>query len=318
MNYIILDMEWNQGYPGSAVFIGDSRKMLAGEIIQIGAVKLDDDFNVVDTYSRLIKPVFYRKMHFKVEQLTGIRKQDLSDALPFSDVFSDFIKWCGDCHVFLIWGTDDIPILRQNLEINKYKEYTVGTWYNLQIIYTSQNESEHDQVALSTACDVLGIEQDLPLHNALNDALYTMRICQKLDMKKGLADCLEKQKQSELNCKRKFRYNDFRCVRDAFEFSSNNDNNCLLCSRPLVLKSEYQRKHYDQFAAVRSCEEHGFFVEKIVVAKTAENPSVRFKAVKTVQRFKDYESALEQVTSKLSRRRRKNKPAPKPSSSEEN
>ena len=72
MNYIVLDMEWNQGYPGAGVFIGDSRKILAGEIIQIGAVKLDENFKLLDTYSKLIKPVFYRKMHFKVEQLTGI------------------------------------------------------------------------------------------------------------------------------------------------------------------------------------------------------------------------------------------------------
>lgn len=311
MNYIILDMEWNQGYPGSTVFIGDSRKILAGEIIQIGAVKLDEDFKVVDTYSRLVKPVFYRKMHFKVEQLTGIKKQLLADALPFASVFSDFISWCGEEYTFLIWGTDDISILRQNLEINRYKDYTIGPWYNLQIIYTSQNESEHDQVALSTACETLGIEQNLPLHNALNDALYTARVCEKLDMKKGLSDCLEKQRLSELNCKRKFRYNDFYCVRDAFEFSSSNDNTCLLCSRPLALKTEYQRKHYDQFAALRHCDEHGFFVEKIVVAKSSDNPSVRFKAVKTLQRYKDYDTALEQVNSRRYQRRRRNKPADK-------
>ena len=308
MNYIILDMEWNQGYPGNTVFIGDSRRKLAGEIIQIGAVKLDDDFRMVDTYSRLIKPVFYRKMHFKVEQLTGINKQSLADANPFAESFSDFISWCGDDHIFLIWGTDDISILKQNLEINKYKEYTVGQWYNLQIIYTSQNESEHEQVALSTACDVLGIEQDLPLHNALNDAIYTSRVCEKLDMKKGLLDCLEKQRISELNFKRKYRYSDFYSVRDAFEFSSSNDNSCPLCQRTLSLKNDYQRKHYDQFVAVRFCDEHGYFVEKIVVAKSSENPNVRFKAVKTIQRFRDLESATAQVNSKGHHRRRRNKP----------
>ena len=308
MNYIILDMEWNQGYPGAAVFIGDSRRKLAGEIIQIGAVKLDEDFNVVDTYSRLVKPVFYRKMHFKVEQLTGIKKQALADAFPFTSCFSDFISWCGEEHIFLIWGTDDISILKQNLEINKYKDYTVGQWYNLQIIYTSQIKSEFDQVALSTACDTLGIEQDLPLHNALNDAIYTSRVCAKLDMKQGLADCLEKQRLSELNCKRKYRYSDFYCVRDAYEFSSSNDNACPLCSRALSLKGDYQRKHYDQFAAVRFCEEHGYFVEKIVVAKSSENPNVRFKAVKTIQRFNDFESASAQVNVKRYQRRRRKKP----------
>ena len=98
MNYIILDMEWNQGYPGTKVFIGDTRKQLVGEIIQIGAVKLDSDFKVVDTYSRLVKPVFYRKMHFKIEELTGISKEELKGASPFTEVFFDFISWCGEQH----------------------------------------------------------------------------------------------------------------------------------------------------------------------------------------------------------------------------
>ena len=316
MNYIVLDMEWNQGYPGAGVFIGDSRKILAGEIIQIGAVKLDENFKLLDTYSKLIKPVFYRKMHFKVEQLTGIKRQALSNASAFIEGFSDFINWCGEDHVFLIWGTDDISILKQNLEINKYKDYTVGQWFNLQIIFTSQHESPHDQVSLSTACDVLGIEQDLPLHNALNDALYTARVCEKLDMKKGLEECLEKQRALELNCRRKYRYNDFRCIRDAFEFSSNNDNICPICSSPLVLVYDYQRKHYDQFVAIRRCEQHGHFVDRIDVAKSADNPSVRFKSVKSVQRVKDYDTALLQVTMKRYQRRRRNKPLPKDGKSE--
>ncbi len=304
MNYIILDMEWNQGYPGNRVFIGDSRKTLSGEIIQIGAVKLDEAFNVVDTYSALIRPVFYRKMHFKVEQLTGITKQALSDAPAFSEAFTKFIQWCGQDHQFLIWGTDDILILRQNLDINKYRDYTIGKWYNLQIIYASQNESEHEQVALSTACEVLGIEQDLPLHNALNDALYTAKVCSKLDMKKGLADCLEKQRVSELNCKRKYRYFDFYSSKDAYEFASNNDNLCPLCSKQLCLCGEYVRKFYDRFVAVRSCEEHGYFVENLVVAKASETAvNTKYKTVKTVQRVKDLETAMSEVKQRKHRRR---------------
>ena len=47
MNYIVLDMEWNQPWPGSP----SSRKVLPvqirGEIIQIGAVRMTEDQQVV-------------------------------------------------------------------------------------------------------------------------------------------------------------------------------------------------------------------------------------------------------------------------------
>ena len=43
MNYIVLDMEWNQPWPGSP----SSKKVLPvairGEIIQIGAVRVTED-----------------------------------------------------------------------------------------------------------------------------------------------------------------------------------------------------------------------------------------------------------------------------------
>lgn len=309
MNYIILDMEWNQGYPGAKVFIGDTRKPLAGEIIQFGAVKLNSDFEVVDTYTRLVKPVFYRKMHFKVEQLTGISHDELKEASPFTEVFPDFIAWCGEEHEFLIWGSDDIAMLKQNIDVNKISGVTVHNWYNIQLVYNMEYKSEHQQVALSTACENLGISRDKQLHNALNDALYTAQVCAKMDMKKGLSLCKEKQKSLEENVKRKYRYYDFGTPRDAFEFTSSCDNQCPLCSKPLVLKTEYFRKYYNQFSAVRECEEHGCFSENIIVAKINEKlANSKFKSVKTLQRAANYDEAMKSVKVRKRRRHSRQKP----------
>lgn len=304
MNYIILDMEWNQGYPSKGVFIGDTRKILAGEIIQIGAVKLDENFFIKSTYTSLIKPVFYRKMHFKVQELTGISKDMLSEAAPFTEVFPDFIKWCGEEYDFIIWGADDIRILKENIEINKIEGYEMHNWYNLQIIYNSQCKSEHKQSALSTACESLGIAQEKQLHNALNDAFYTAEICRRLDMKSGLALCRESQKNSDENCKRKYRYYDFGSAKEALEYSSSCDNICPICKRPLVIQGgDYSRKYYNQFCAVRECSEHGFYFENIVVAKSGECAGSKYKAVKTVQRMPDYETALKNMKAKKNRRK---------------
>ena len=49
MNFIIFDLEWNNAY---------NYKLKRGmnEIIEIGAVKLDENLDVVDTFKQLIKP----------------------------------------------------------------------------------------------------------------------------------------------------------------------------------------------------------------------------------------------------------------------
>lgn len=306
MNYIILDMEWNQGYPGNKVYISDTRKQLSGEIIQIGAVKLDSDFKVIDSYVALIKPIFYRKLHFKVKELTGISQQQLSESRTFCEIFPEFINWCGKEHTFLIWGSDDIAILRQNIEINKYKEYSIHQWYNLQLIYNSQIGGEFKQIALSTACEVLQIPQDLQLHDALNDAIYTAEVCAKLDMKKGLSEIPSNSGENQKSFKRKFRYYDFGSAKETLEFTRVSDNFCPVCDKPLKLVSDYHRKYYNQFVAIRECEEHGKFVENIVVSKINESSvSSKYKSSKTISKVKSDEQAELSLKTKKRRRNRK-------------
>ena len=50
MNYIVLDLEWNQGRKDSI-----NSKHLPFEVIEIGAAKLDDNFNIVDQYGSIVK-----------------------------------------------------------------------------------------------------------------------------------------------------------------------------------------------------------------------------------------------------------------------
>ena len=72
MNYIVLDMEWNQPGPGSP----SARKVLPvqirGEIIQIGAVRMNEDQQVMDEFQIMVKPKYYRHLNRRVSKLTGI------------------------------------------------------------------------------------------------------------------------------------------------------------------------------------------------------------------------------------------------------
>lgn len=185
MNYIVLDLEWNQTYfPKNMI---KEPVLLRGEIVQIGAVKLDDGFRVVDTFKAMVAPKYYKKMHKRVSKLTGITTGQLQDGQPFPAVFEQFKAWCGQPCVFLTWGPDDINMLRDNVLLHALDAGWLPDTYNVQIIFGDQILKERRQMALTDAMELLH-QPALVAHDALNDARNTACICGCLDMEKGLAE----------------------------------------------------------------------------------------------------------------------------------
>ena len=171
MNYIVLDMEWNQPWPGSP----SSRKVLPvvirGEIIQIGAVRVTEEQFVTDEFQVLIKPKVYRHLNRRVSKLTGIKEARLRDeGISFPEAMEQFRAWCGEDIIFLTWGFDDIGILRENLRLYGLSEDWTDRWYNAQMIFNAQTDGSNSQKALKTAMELFGIEATRPAHDALGDA----------------------------------------------------------------------------------------------------------------------------------------------------
>lgn len=183
MNYIILDMEWNQPY--NIRYAVKKPVLLHGEIVQIGAVKLDDSFRTVDKIDIFIRPRHYKRMNKRVSQLTGITNVDLKSGIPFTDAYEIFREWCGEESVLLTWGPDDIPMLIENIKVWGLDESTLPKYYNLQVIFDAQITHEHRQFALNSALEIVG-EVGKNAHNALNDAENTALVCTHLDLKSGI------------------------------------------------------------------------------------------------------------------------------------
>ena len=118
MQYIILDMEWNQPWPGSYSAKKALPSPMRGEIVQIGAVRMTQEQQVADEFQILIRPKYFKKMNRKVASLTGIRDSLLREkGVSFPEAAAQFAAWCGEDCVFLTWGFDDITILRENLAV---------------------------------------------------------------------------------------------------------------------------------------------------------------------------------------------------------
>ena len=186
MNYVVLDFEWNQ--PLSKMRLIREPVKLYGEIIQIGAVKLNDEFEKSDEIEINVKPCYYTIINEYVSKLTGITGELLESAKGFPEAIEDFLNWCGKDCVFITWGPDDMSVLRSNMKIHNLNPDIFPKSYNLQLIFNKQISGESRQWALSDAMEKLNLPLDLVSHDAKNDAEFTARICQALDMKKGIEE----------------------------------------------------------------------------------------------------------------------------------
>ncbi len=188
MNYIVLDLEWNQAYMQKAMAVQKRLcARLRGEVIQIGAVKLDERLDICGSYSIIVKPKYFTKIHRHVMLLTGITQQKMDAGVSLPDAAESFRRFCGDDFAFLTWGPDDIPMLKENFNVNSLSTDWLDRVYDLQTIYAKELHSEKRQVSLEDAMTALGIEQTLPAHDALNDAYFTALVAKRLDIAGGIA-----------------------------------------------------------------------------------------------------------------------------------
>ena len=271
MNYIVLDMEWNQPWPGSP----SSRKVLPvairGEIIQIGAVRVTEDQEVADEFQVLIKPKYYRHLNRRVSKLTGIKEARLKDeGISFPDAMDQFREWCGEDIIFLTWGFDDIGILKENLRLFGMEENWTDRWYNAQMIFNAQTDGSTSQKALSKALEIFGIEPSRPAHDALGDAYHTALICARLDLKKGAAeyDAAVKSHENGFHgaelpgCLARQVYYDFADKRAALSAMAGEENICPICGARM-LGSRWFAQPGHRYMDLATCPEHGKFLIRV-------------------------------------------------------
>jgi len=186
MAYVVMDMEWNQAMSSQSAVFNKLPIHLRGEIIQIGAVKLTEDFMPGDEFQIDVKPIYFKRMHYKVEKLTGFDKVRLEGGVSFKEAFTKFRAWCGEGCTFLTWGCDDKSIMEQNIIIHDLDWDWIDRWLNLQVIYNIQTQAGRNQTGLTTAMEYFGIEQTRIAHDALGDAYNTALVCSKLNLEEGI------------------------------------------------------------------------------------------------------------------------------------
>ena len=320
MNYIVLDMEWNQPWPGSPSAKKVLPVQIRGEIIQIGAVRVTEEQLVTDEFQILIKPKVYRRLNRRVSKLTGIKDAQLRDeGVPFPEAVRRFQKWCGEDVIFLTWGFDDITILRKNLRLFGLAEDWTDRWYNAQMIFNAQTDGSSSQKALKTAMEIFEIEPSRPAHDALGDAYHTALICAMLNLQKGIAEYGKALKDhdngfhgAELpGCISRKVFYDFADKHEALAAMSGKENLCPVCKRQMAGTRWFAQPGH-RYMDLATCQEHGKFLIRIRMSEqpngltrvsrlTYEGTS---EAAEAYARRSEKADPPEQRTSRRHRRRR--------------
>ena len=271
MNYIVLDMEWNQPWPGSPSAKKVLPVQIRGEIIQIGAVRVTETQEVTDEFQVLIKPKYYRHLNRRVSKLTGIKESRLRDeGIPFVDAMEQFQQWCGEDIIFLTWGFDDIAILRENLQLFGMETGFTDHWYNAQMIFNAQTDGSNAQKALKTAMEIFGIEATRPAHDALGDAYHTALICARLDLARGIDEYGQALKSHENGfhgaelpgCIARKVFYDYADKRAALSAMAGEENECPICGRKM-LGSRWFSQPGHRYMDLATCPTDGKFLIRV-------------------------------------------------------
>ena len=265
-NLIVFDLEWNIGYQPKTFRYHDTELTLRGEIIQIGTVRISETADVLDTFEMTLRPRIFRKLQRHIAKVTGMSQGDLDAGVPIAEGLARFVEWAGPDAEFAEWGLDDVPVLKQNLFLCGLDESWPARWYDLQRIFLqTYPRGEGEGMTLESVVDRLGIEKQDPFHNALDDALYTVKVCRKLPLAEGLAAYPDEvgQLTEALLTDPEAEYQDVQTWFGLMEHDAYKTDpalcsvNCPVCGAPLTLGDIWLKRGNTGYYTEAACPQHG-------------------------------------------------------------
>lgn len=301
MNYIVMDLEWNQAADRKT----KQENELLFEIIEIGAVKLDENRRIVDTFHELIKPQVHQKMHQITGELIHLRIEQLDSCRCFVEVMQDFLTWCGKDYRFCTWGNLDLIELQRNMEYYQMEPlaHKPLEYYDVQKLFSIAFEDRKSRKSLEYAVDYLEIKKDKMFHRADTDAYYTARIMERIEDEAVFAHIsfdtfhLPRKRKDEIRVVfdnyEKYISQSFPDKIEAMKNRKVTAMKCFLCNGPTKRKITWFPANSKHYYAVSFCEEHGYLKGKIRMRKSVHDELYVVKTIKLID-----EAAVEEIRKK--------------------
>lgn len=164
MKYIIYDLEatcWRGRPPGGH-----------NEVIEIGAVKIDEYAQVVSSFNKFIKPLVNPVLSSFCKKLTSISQENVDSAKLFDKTSQEFIDWMteDDEEYFLCaWGQFDQQLLINDCNLHKIDYSWTYNHVDIKSQYHSYKKMPKHG-GLKATVKKEGFQFDGIQHRAISDA----------------------------------------------------------------------------------------------------------------------------------------------------
>lgn len=289
MYYIVMDLEWNQNPYGKTNHYSD----IPFEIIEIGAVRVTEDRQILDSYQQVIRPRVYKKLHYKIQEITHFTNEELSHGMDFKRAIVEFLEWCGDDYMFCTWGSMDLTELQKNMRhyrLERILEFPLF-YIDLQKMFSLRYDDGHMKRTLMSAVEYLEIPEDGEFHRALSDAYYTAKVMQVMDFEKYKGRLSidtfypPRIKEEEIFVRfdqyTKLVTREFLEKDEMFEDTDVSSMLCNQCDRPLEIIIDWFSDSGKTYYCLGKCPEHGYVRGKIRVKKLEEDSFYAIKIMKS-------------------------------------
>lgn len=179
MKHVVIDLEMNPIHKGYKY----ERRCCPLEIIQIGAVVLDENYNEIASFSTLVKPVYNDWIEPTIVDLTGITTQMVERAPVFHEAIHSFFAWIKNIQdevEILSWSNNDLNQIISEAYLKEYEfsndeDNLLDNWFDFQDEY--RHTLLQDQIcSLSSAIKQANLTFQGNEHDALYDAKNTANL----------------------------------------------------------------------------------------------------------------------------------------------
>ena len=152
------------------------------EIIQIGAVALDENYEIADIFCSLVRPQ-YGCVDEYIHGLTGITRESTEKSEPFKAVMTRFAEWLPEDVVFVAWSDNDERQIQAEIDAKGLEEEIFDLffdeWQDCQLLF-SEKLQRNRIYKLAEALNMANIYYDDGAHDALVDAKNTALLFKKI------------------------------------------------------------------------------------------------------------------------------------------
>lgn len=278
MNYIILDLEWDSTY-------FPKQKRFINQILQIGAVKLNQSFDVVDTFEVTVKSSISKKVTGRFAKLTGITTQIMLEGTPFETAVESYNNWVGENTVTMTWSNSDLYTILENEDnILDNKRFKIEKYLDLQKFVQGEMRllgyEDKNQVSLEMAAEFLNIKTDnIDFHTAKDDSLVCAYLLKKCYNKERFETLIKDTSNPEFFKRLRFKSYSISNLKDQNVDKSQLEFDCEKCGKKAnrVTKWKYSNRW---FWANFVCDCGNKFSGRITFKKTYDDLIVRKKVCK--------------------------------------